>query len=97
MRDIKVRFLFKDSKRINRRRSARDEKFRIGRNDPYSTHQINRNGVDYRCPEFWFTSTGGGAVDEFVDAMCARSAATSVRRPAISSCIERTYAQSLSI
>ena len=53
--------------------------------------------MDYRSPEIWFTSTGAGAVVEFVDAMCARSAATSVRRPTISSCIDRTYAQSLSI
>lgn len=53
--------------------------------------------ADYRDPEFWFTSTGAGAVVGFVDAMCARRAATSVRRPAISSCIDRTYAQSLSI
>lgn len=50
-----------------------------------------------RGPKFvWLTSTGAGAVEELVDDMCARSAVTSLRSPVISSCIERTYAQSLS-
>src|SRR3954452_10370985 len=43
-----------------------------------------------------FTSTGAGGADRLDEAICARRVETSVRKAFSSSCIPRTYDQSLS-